>query len=284
MALNNFTQRLLAGSVYVGLLTTATWLGGIWFMLLCLLLVILCLQEWFRLAMPNRAAWFRWLLVLPGIAHFAVEALSEWVYMEQTSFPGSAQLQAFLLFWEYGPGPIIYLPVFMLLLFSAKTTDLMRDAGVFAMSLFYIAWPLGLLADWNEILVFFVFILTWSSDTFAYLAGKAFGRHKIFPRVSPGKTWEGFAGGLLGTVLVAWVYAHFRDLDMRFVWIIAPAVHLAGTLGDLTESLIKRNLGVKDSGTLIPGHGGILDRLDAMLFVIPVTWFLLHYFQIPYLP
>ena len=80
------------------------------------------------------------------------------------------------------------------------------------------------------------------------------------------------------------MYAHFRDLDMRFVWIIAPAVHLAGTLGDLTESLIKRNLGVKDSGTLIPGHGGILDRLDAMLFVIPVTWFLLQFFQIPYLP
>jgi phosphatidate cytidylyltransferase len=204
--------------------------------------------------------------------------------MEQTGFPGSAALQQFLLFWEYGPGRFSYLLVFLVLLFSPRTRDLLREAGVFALSLLYIAWPLGELSKWNEVLVLFVFILTWSSDTFAYLAGKAFGRHKLFERVSPGKTWEGFAGGLLGTVLVAWIYVYVQDLDMRFVYILAPAVHIAGTLGDLSESLLKRNLGVKDSGQVIPGHGGILDRLDAMLFIIPVVSFLLRLFEIPYQP
>jgi phosphatidate cytidylyltransferase len=284
MAMNNFTQRALFGSVYVAVMTAAALAGGWWFLLLCLVLALLCLQELYGLAMPGRKPLFRWLLVALALPHFAVNALSEWVYMEQTSFPGSATLQQFLLFWEYGPGRFSYLLVFLVLLFSPRTRDLLREAGVFALSLLYIAWPLSELSKWNEVLVLFVFILTWSSDTFAYLAGKAFGKHKLFERVSPGKTWEGFAGGLLGTVLVAWIYAYVQDLDMRFVYILAPAAHIAGTLGDLSESLLKRNLGVKDSGQVIPGHGGILDRLDAMLFVIPVTWFLLQFFQIPYLP
>jgi phosphatidate cytidylyltransferase len=284
MALNNFGKRALFGAVYVLVLTSAAIAGGWWFFLLCLLLAILCLVELFGLAMPQRSMWFRTLLLTLSLPQFAVIALSEWVYLDQTSFPGSAMLQQFLLFWESGIGNYSYLPVLVLLLFSSKTSDLLRDAGVFALSLLYILLPLSILAKWNEILILYVFILTWSSDTFAYLGGKAFGKHKLFERVSPGKTWEGFFSGLAGTVLIAWVYSHFRGLDMRFVYLVAPAVHIAGTLGDLTESLMKRNLGVKDSGNVIPGHGGILDRLDAMLFIIPVVAFMLRVFETPCLP
>lgn len=284
MALSNFWQRALFGSVYVGVLTSAAIAGGWWFFLLCLLLAILCLVELFGLAMPQRSMWFRMLLLTLALPQFAVIALSEWVYPEQSSFPGSAMLQQFLLLWESGLGNYSYLPVLVMLLFSSKTSNLLRDAGVFALSLLYILLPLGILAKWNETLILYVFILTWSSDTFAYLGGKAFGKHKLFERVSPGKTWEGFFSGLAGTVLIAWVYSHFRGLDMRFAYLVAPAVHVAGTLGDLTESLMKRNLGVKDSGNVIPGHGGILDRLDAMLFIIPVVAFLLQTFKIPSLP
>lgn len=277
-------MRALFGAVYVAVLTSAAVAGGWWFFLLCLLLSILCLKELYGLAMPQRSSGFRLVLLALALPQFAVTALSEWVYVEQTSFPGSAMLQQFLLFWKSGLGIYSYLLVLVLLLFSAKTGDLLRDAGVFALSLLYVLLPLGILAKWNEILILYVFILTWSSDTFAYLGGKAFGKHKLFERVSPGKTWEGFFSGMAGTILVAGVYAHFRDLDSRFVYLLAPAVHIAGTLGDLTESLMKRNLGVKDSGNVIPGHGGILDRLDAMLFIIPVVAFLLHVFEIPYLP
>ena len=284
MALSNFSMRALFGAVYVLLLTSAAIAGGWWFFLLCLLLSILCLKELYGLAMPQRSTWFRSALLTLALPQFAVIALSEWMYLEQPSFSGSALLQRFLLFWDSGLGNYSYLIVLALLLFSAKTGDLLRDAGVFALSLLYVLLPLGILAKWNEILILYVFILTWSSDTFAYLGGKAFGKHKLFERVSPGKTWEGFFSGMAGTILVAWVYAYFRDLDLRFVYLVAPAVHIAGTLGDLTESLMKRNLGVKDSGNVIPGHGGILDRLDAMLFIIPVVALLLHIFEIPYLP
>lgn len=284
MALNNFSTRALFGAVYVAVLTSAAVAGGWWFFLLCLLLAILCLKELYGLAMPQRSSWFRLVLLALALPQFAATALSEWVHVEQTSFPGSVLLQQFLLFWDYGPGRFTYLFVLGMLLFSIKTGDMLRDAGVFALSLLYIAFPLGILAKWSEILILYVFILTWSSDTFAYLGGKAFGKHKLFERVSPGKTWEGFFSGLAGTVLIAWMYSHFREMDIRFMYLVAPAVHIAGTLGDLSESLIKRNLGVKDSGNVIPGHGGILDRLDAMLFIIPVVAFMLQVFEIPYLP
>jgi phosphatidate cytidylyltransferase len=284
MALNNFSQRALFGAVYVGLLTGATLAGGWWFVLLCLLLVALSLYELYALSLPCRGIGFRFVLLLLALPHFAVHGLSEWVYVEQASFPGSALIRQFLLFWEHNLGRFSYLFVFLITLFSAKRDDLLLNNGVFALSLFYVVWPLGELAKWPEILVMYVFLLTWSSDTFAYLGGKAFGRHKLYETVSPGKTWEGFFSGLLGTILVAWVYVHYREMDQLFIYLVAPAVHVAGTLGDLTESLMKRNIGVKDSGNIIPGHGGILDRLDAMLFIIPVVAFLLHLFEIPYQP
>ena len=284
MALSNFSQRALFGTVYVGLLTAAALAGGWWFLLLCLLLAVLCLKELYGLAMPERTNFFRWVLVALALPHFAVNALSEWMHVDPNGAAGSTVLKQFLLFWENGPDRFSYLIVFLIILFTARTRDMLRDAGVFALSLMYIVWPLSTLAKWTEVLVLYVFILTWSSDTFAYLGGKAFGKHKLFERISPGKTWEGFFSGLTGTVLIAWVYVHFRDMDLRFVYLMAPAVHVAGTLGDLTESLLKRNLGVKDSGNVIPGHGGILDRLDAMVFVIPVVALMLKFFDIPNLP
>lgn len=117
-------------------------------------------------------------------------------------------------------------------------------------------------------------IATWSNDTFAYFAGRAFGKHKLYEKVSPKKTWEGFFGGLLGTVgmLFAFRYAfpnafaHFTSLDVLFIGVPAAAL---GPVGDLAESLLKRNFGVKDSGHTIPGHGGMLDRVDALFFVGP---------------
>ena len=108
----------------------------------------------------------------------------------------------------------------------------------------------------------------WVSDSFAYLAGKRFGRHKMAPKISPHKTWEGFAGGLFGSVLI-WVIlwsVHFYDLSLWYAVLCGVMVGILGVFGDLIESRIKRGVGVKDSGNLIPGHGGMLDRSDSLIF------------------
>lgn len=127
-------------------------------------------------------------------------------------------------------------------------------------------------------LIILVFCLLWANDIFAYVTGKLLGKHKLFPRISPGKTIEGCLGGLVFAVIAMAVFAHYAD------WLpIADGIGMAaiavvfGTLGDLSESMLKRQAGVKDSGKLIPGHGGILDRFDSIMFSVP---FIFVYLQL----
>lgn len=120
--------------------------------------------------------------------------------------------------------------------------------------------------------VFFLFILIWSSDTFAYLTGKFFGKHKMAPKISPKKTWEGFAGGVLLTLVLGFFIEKFHP-DLRGNWIVVGfLVSVFAPLGDLVESQLKRTFAVKDSGNIIPGHGGILDRLDSFIICVPVVY------------
>ena len=122
-------------------------------------------------------------------------------------------------------------------------------------------------------LLVLVFCLMWANDVFAYLTGKLLGKHKLFPRISPGKTIEGSIGGLVFTMIAVTVFAHYSDwlphsaaIGMAFIAVVF------GTLGDLCESMLKRQAGVKDSGKLIPGHGGILDRFDSVMFSVPFVF------------
>ena len=128
----------------------------------------------------------------------------------------------------------------------------------------------------------------WAGDTAALYIGKAFGRHKLAPRLSPGKTWEGSVGSIAGSALAAGALilisdslsAHGNTLihisePMWQTFLLAAILNIAAQLGDLLESAIKRGAGVKDSGTMLPGHGGILDRIDALLLAAPVLWFAL---------
>lgn len=129
-------------------------------------------------------------------------------------------------------------------------------------------------------LLFFLFLVVWLGDTFAYYAGKNFGRTPLLPRVSPKKTVEGLIGGVIGSILTAAVihFTFFGEFPLHHALICAAILSLSGVVGDLVESAWKRSSGVKDSGTLIPGHGGILDRLDSILFTGPVLyayWYLL---------
>ena len=114
-----------------------------------------------------------------------------------------------------------------------------------------------------------IFILVWTNDTFAYLSGNLFGKHKLIERISPNKTWEGFIGGFLFTIMVGFFLdKQFFNGDSFWLW-AAIIVSPAAVIGDLFESLLKRKNKVKDTGTIMPGHGGILDRFDAMFFALP---------------
>lgn len=138
----------------------------------------------------------------------------------------------------------------------------------------------GVESSWHgTALLFAPVLLTWASDTFAYFVGRAFGKHKLIPRVSPGKTVQGSAGALVGTVLVAVVYAAWvlnQFSGYHVGWMAAAllglAVSVAAQVGDLAESLLKRDAGVKDSGALLPGHGGALDRFDSLFFTLPLVY------------
>ena len=130
----------------------------------------------------------------------------------------------------------------------------------------------------GEWLVIFVSACTWLSDTGALFFGKAFGRHKMAPNVSPGKTWEGSAGGVFTSLAAGAALGHWLHLPMVHALGLAALCAVAGQIGDLCESIIKRDLGIKDFGTVLPGHGGILDRIDSMLFSAPLAYYYVLFF------
>jgi len=151
--------------------------------------------------------------------------------------------------------------------------------------IFYLGWLLsflvGLRLDAGRDWLFLALFATFGSDTAAYFIGKAIGKHKMAPGISPGKTWEGAAAGLFGAVIVSLLFTLNTPLQLALSWwqavILGLLISAFGQLGDLVESLLKRNFGVKDSGNLMPGHGGLLDRLDSVLFagVVVYLWYFL---------
>ena len=173
---------------------------------------------------------------------------------------------------------LIVIAVITLFKFSK---ELYYDNGKLIFTVIYTALPFGFalgLPKFSSVdntftlEVFFLFILIWSSDTFAYFTGKFFGKHKMAPKISPKKTWEGFAGGVVLTLILGFfVEKYFPELRGNWM-VVGVLVAVFGPLGDLVESQLKRNFGVKDSGNIIPGHGGILDRLDSFIICAPVVY------------
>lgn len=161
------------------------------------------------------------------------------------------------------------------------SSELYIDSGKLIFTVIYVALPfsfaLGLpkyssMENTFSLEVIFLFILIWSSDTFAYLVGKFFGKHKMAPKISPKKTWEGYIGGVVLTLILSYFVEQYQP-QLRGNWMVVGFLIAAfAPLGDLVESQLKRNFGVKDSGNIIPGHGGVLDRLDSFLICVPVVY------------
>ena len=141
----------------------------------------------------------------------------------------------------------------------------------------YVLSPLLLVHFIKTELVLLLFILTWTFDTFAYLVGIKFGKHKIIPTVSPKKSWEGFVGGFIFTIIAAYLTVnYFSEIALNQAIVISLFLPFTATLGDFIESHYKREAGVKDSGNFIPGHGGMLDRMDAFMITIPTIYILIN--------
>jgi phosphatidate cytidylyltransferase len=156
------------------------------------------------------------------------------------------------------------------------------DSAVLAFGVFYIAWLLGHLIAIRQLedgasLIFFLFLVTWANDTAAYYVGRTWGRHLLAPIISPNKTWEGAVGGMVGSIAAALIcHAWFLpSLTVMQAFGVSLLLGIAGPLGDLCESVLKRSAGVKDSGALIPGHGGVLDRVDSLIFTTPAFYYCL---------
>ncbi len=157
------------------------------------------------------------------------------------------------------------------------------------LGVFYIALPLGLLnffyspfqfrGEFNTHILLAFFIITWLVDTAAYLAGMAFGKHRLFERISPKKSWEGSLGGFVMGIITAWVISLiFKDLPFYHWAAIAIIITVVGGYGDLVESMFKRSVHTKDTGTILPGHGGILDRFDCVFFSAPLVFIYIYFF------
>lgn len=153
------------------------------------------------------------------------------------------------------------------------------DVGFVAIAIFYLGIGFYFLIETRNLgleLVFYALILIWVTDSGAYFVGRAMGKNKLWPEISPNKTIEGAVGGVLFAILFSWIYHYFTGVLDNYLIVTIMTIFLSvfGQIGDLVESALKRHYQVKDSGTILPGHGGILDRFDSLLFVLPLLHFL----------
>lgn len=269
--LNNLILRSITGAilvaVIVGSIISSPWL----FAGIILLISIASLIEFFRLVRTDKINPLTLSGLVLGVATVTLNACVSLGY---------CQISALLLLI-----PLCML-VLLVELFRNQAEPLVNSAYTW-LAVGYIAMPLSLLnyfyvpseqASFKYLLSFFVFI--WINDTMAYLVGRQLGKHALFPRISPKKTWEGTVGGILFTLLAATGISYFTG-DSLVLWLAYALVILVPAIyGDLIESMFKRSLAKKDSGSLLPGHGGFLDRFDAVFFAAPFAFiFVLLFFK-----
>lgn len=265
---SNLVQRSITGLFFIAAIIAATLLSEYSFFVLMFVVNFLCLLEFYELVLPDKRWIEKYLGIICGSVIFVMFAM---IF--------SADLS---LAWYYNLIPI-FMFMFIIKLFE-HTHNEFSTLAFQVLGLIYITLPIVMLCkmgffnslNYSAGLPMGFFILLWTSDTGAYLAGKNFGRTKLFERISPKKTVEGSVGGLILSLAVAYGISFWFDDVTKADWmVIAFLIVVFGTFGDLFESLLKRNLMIKDSGTLLPGHGGVLDRFDGLFLAVPAVFFYL---------
>ncbi|MEA2106115.1 MAG: phosphatidate cytidylyltransferase [Bacteroidota bacterium] len=266
--MNNIIQRTITGIVFLTLVIGAIIFHKISFFILFELIIICSMYEFYSLAEKENYKPQK----LYGIIIGAITFAANFFYVNQNI--GS---KVFL------PLIILTAGIFISELYR-KSEKKLADVGFTLLGIIYIALPLSLTNymvfengnyHWKLLLGFFM--LTWIFDTFAYILGISFGKHRLFERISPKKSWEGFIGGVIFTTIASYpISLIFPELNLMQWVITAIIVSVVGTYGDLVESSFKRSHDKKDSGKMLPGHGGILDRFDAILFSLPVFYIFLQ--------
>jgi len=270
---NNFITRALASAAYVILIIASLLLGNLSFGMFCIIILIFSFDEYFSLMKRLKIESLNVLATIAAVSLLILLIL----------FKNAVVDSAFLYLT-----PLAFIVV-MAGQMIGKNRNPITNVTISCFSFIYILIPLACLYllgfyekyalnnEFNYEILLGFFILNWSSDTGAYLAGNAIGKHKLFERISPKKTIEGSIGGMILTLTMAYFISKYFDQVSLLDWIIiAVLIVVFGTIGDLFESMLKRKADVKDSGKLIPGHGGILDRFDSILFSAPVVFVYLN--------
>jgi phosphatidate cytidylyltransferase len=260
-----FVSRVLVAAAGVPVVLAIVWLGGWWLFALATVAGLIALHEFYWVVRSLRP------LVLAGYVGAILSLLG-------------AQLGG--VAWMLGGFLTTLALAFLLKGFADTRQPTTVSVGATVLGTGWIALGLGHLVllrdlpdvDEARLVTFTLLIAVWAGDTVAYLAGRLFGRHKLAPVTSPGKTWEGLLGGTVATVLVTF-FALYDDRDTFLTvpetLVLGGVIAAAAPLGDLFESLIKRDMGVKDSGSVLAAHGGMLDRLDALLFATIAAFYVL---------
>ena len=260
--MRDVNKRILTGTVYVTLLLFVL-MQTISALVLFLVVAILATLELKKIFEKQNLDFHTWPIIIIGLTSYLTIVFSE---------------IKFILFLEI----IIY---FISLLFQNRKNTLVLAGGTL-FSIIYIFIPLSLVIPigcfenkiYNYKILFGLLILIWSSDSWAFVFGKLFGRHKLFEKISPNKTWEGFIGSIILTTITGYVISDNGFGLSQTEWMILGTITaISATLGDLFQSMLKRESNIKDSGNILPGHGGILDRFDSILICFPVFYLYLYY-------
>ena len=269
--MNNILLRALTGSVFVALIIGALWLNITATIIVMSLFLALGLNEFFNLFKNEKSIQISPLIAITS--NLAVYVILIGAMTEQIKGVNFA-----LIF------PILFLTFLTELWRKAKNPLL--NIGIMSLGIFYLVVPfffmtaLGNMSDHKNPLVIGMFLLIWTNDTFAYLTGRFLGKTKLFERISPKKTWEGTIGGIIFTITIAYLIGQWSSDYPPTFWIIAALIIAPCSIfGDLLESLFKRSLNIKDSGNILPGHGGILDRFDAAIFTVPFFYCLVVFYS-----
>ena len=259
--------RALSGAVYVALLVIGILFHKFSFIAVFLALSIICLWEFQKLIHYKNILLYGVLITGFYFAHFIKIPISiTWSLLAVTLFIQLLLLKDLLF--------IRIIPMFEKKKFIVSVFYLINCF------LFIILIPFDLNGSYQPMYLLGILILIWSNDSFAYLSGKNFGRNKLYSKISPKKTVEGFIGGLIACIIAGILIHYFSNTLSYLHWgSIAIITSVFGTIGDLIQSKFKRQAGVKDSGTIMPGHGGVFDRLDSILYAAP---FVFLYLQITY--